>query len=109
MIGPVRYFSNLPRRPGSRPADGLPAAGVLADPLIPKSIIGIAYPYSHVGGYRLGNDLANPIAPPEVVWRLVLDRSWRDGKIVPLACRETLDGRFVLRDGEFVELAEDLA
>lgn len=107
MPGPARYYSNLPRRPRSRPADGLPAAGVMADPAVPKSVIGIAYPYSHVGGYRAGDDPRVDPEPPEVVWRLVLDRAWRDGKVVPLPAKEALDGRFVLRDGEFVELAED--
>ncbi len=106
MNGSARYYSNLPRRPRSRPSDSLPAAGVIADPRAPKSIIGIAYPYTHVGGCRLGDAPQVEPEPPEVVWRLVLDRAWRDGRVVLLEAKETLDGRFVLRDGEFVELAE---
>ena len=103
----IRYFSNLPSQPRSSPADGLPAVGVVADPTVPKSVIGIAYPYTHIGGSRPGDLLQSPAVPPEVVWRIVLDRVWRDGRVVSLATRETLDPRYVLRDGEFVELAEE--
>lgn len=108
MIGPTRYYSNLPRRPRCRPADGLPAAGVLADPAAPRSIIGIAYPHSHVGGFRPDDDPATAAAPPEVVWRLVIDRAWSDAGLIHLADKVTPEGRFVLRDGEFIELAEEV-
>ena len=107
MTLPPRYYSNLPRQARSRPSDGLPASGVLADPTVPKSIIGIAYPTTHIGGCRPTDDPRLDSKPPEVVWHLVLDRAWRDEKVVPLESKDSLDGRFVLRDGEFIELAED--
>ncbi len=103
----IRYYSNLAPQPRSRPSDGLPAVGVMANPVVPKSIIGIAYPYTHIGGCRVGDNPRVDPEPPEVVWRLVLDREWRDDRVVNLADKETLEGRYVLRNGEFVALAED--
>lgn len=103
----TRYFSNLPPKPTSRPSDGLPAIGVMADRNIHRSIIGIAYPYTHVGGCRPDDDPRADYDPPEVVWRLILDGAWRDGRIVELEAKETLDGRYVLRFGEFIELSEE--
>ena len=107
MIAETRYYSNLPRKPNDRPSDGLPAIGVIADWAQPHSIIGIAYPYTHIGGCQLGDAWNGDYAPPEVVFRLVLDRAWLDDRIVALEAKETLDGRFVLRNGEFIELSED--
>ena len=104
---PPRYYSNLPRHPRSRPSDRLPAAGIIADPTLPKSIIGIAYPTTHIGGCRPGDDPLSPAEPPEVVWQLVLDRTWQDQRTIKLASRQTLEGRYVLRNGEFLEIAED--
>ena len=102
-----RYYSNLPRQPRSRPSDGLPASGVLADSTVLKSIIGIAYPTTHIGGCRPTDNPWLDTELPEVVWHLVLDRAWRGGKTIPLESKNSLDGRFVLRDGEFIELAEE--
>ncbi len=103
----TRYYSNLPRKPASRPNDGLPAIGVMADRSISRSIIGIAYPYTHIGGCHHLDDPSADYDPPEVVWRIVLDRAWRDERIVELEAKETLEGRYVLRDGEFIELSEE--
>ena len=107
MTLPPRYYSNLPRLPRSRPRDALPASGVLADPTVPKSVIGIAYPITHIGGYQPTNHPQSDVPPPEVVWHLVLDRAWQNGRIIALKSKESLAGRYVLRDGEFIELAED--
>ncbi len=107
MSGEQRYYSNLPKRPRSTPKDALPAAGVLADLAVPKSIIGIAFPHTQIGGHRPGDDWSADDPPVEVVWRLVLDRGWVGGKTVDLPAKLTLEGRYVLRQGEFVELAED--
>lgn len=105
MIAP-RLYSNLPLQPRIRPSDGLPAAGVVADPTVSKSIIGIAFPYTQIGG-STANQGSNPEhTPPEVVWRIVLDRCWSNGHVIKLETKQTLEGRYVLRDGEFVELAE---
>ena len=101
-----RYYSNLPPQPRSRPSDGLPAIGVIADRAFPKSIIGIAYPWTHVGGCQPADDRQADYQTPEVVWRLVLDRTWEEKRVANLEAKQTLDGRYVLRDGEFVELAE---
>ncbi len=79
----------------------------MADRSAPRSIVGIAYPYTHIGGCRPSDDPRADYDPPEVVWRLVLDRAWRDGRIVELEAKETLEGRYVLRHGEFIELSED--
>ena len=102
-----RYYSNLPRRPRTRPGDGLPAAGVLADPAVPKSIIGVAFPYTHIGGTPSPADSRINPDPPEVVWRIVLDRDWSDDRIVARSAKQTLEARFVLRDGEFIALGEE--
>ncbi len=101
------YYSSALRQPRVRPADSPTSIGVLADPEAAQSIIGIAFPTSHVGGMDWRNPTAN-YQPPEVVWRLQLDRAWVDGKIIALELKDFLDGRFVLRSGEFVELAEDV-
>lgn len=95
--------------PRIRPNDGPTAVGIMADPAVPLSLIGIAYPYSHIGGVSEAThdrDILDA-PPPEVVWRLVLDRAWVGGVAVLRADKLTLDGRFVLRAGRFVELAED--
>ncbi len=104
----MTYHSNALRQPTVRPSDSPPAVGVQADPLAGQSLIGIAFPVSHVGGMDHRNPLAD-YRPSEVVWRLQIDRAWIDGKIIILESKEFLDGRFVLRSGVFVELAEDVA
>lgn len=76
---------------------------------MPLSLIGIAYPYSHVGGVPEATHERDILdaPPPEVVWRLVLDRAWVDGVAVVRADKLTLDGRFALRRGVYVELTEE--
>ena len=87
------------------PADHPPALGVHADSTQPSSIIGIAFPVAHIGGMKWQNPTAD-YPPPEVVWRLEIDRAWVEGKVVDLEAKQVLDGRFVLRLGVFVELVE---
>ena len=103
----LRYYSNLPARPAVRPSDGLPAIGVMADPTVPHSIIGIAYPYTHVGGCRPDADPLDEYAPPEVVFRLVIDRAWQNERIIELEAKDTHEARYVLRGTEFIELSEE--
>lgn len=105
----VFYTNAFLTTPLIRPNDGTPVIGIIADPSVSHSIIGIAFPYSHIGGMTEAtqdHDILDA-PPPEVVWRLVLDRAWVDGETVRLADKRTLDGRFVLRMGRFWELAED--
>ena len=68
--------------------DESPALGVVTadSPVMP---VGIAYPTGHVGGWQ-GEDF---LGKPEATWRLMI------GKV-------EVEGRFLLRGGAFVELAE---
>jgi hypothetical protein len=74
------------------------AIGILADADKSGEIVGIAFGAGHIGGWRW--DWSRPgsepedLGPREATWRLVV------GKV-------EVEGRFVLRMGEFVELAED--
>ncbi len=52
--------------------------------------IGIAFEVGYLGGFHLGEDRG----PIEAVWHLMLGK-------------EPVEGRFALRFGLFVELAED--
>lgn len=71
----MEYFANLVQDRPVKPSDSFPAMCVLADLAVPRSIIGIAYPYTHVGEYKIGGDLLADCPSPEVVWRLVIDRA----------------------------------
>ncbi len=88
------------------PNDHSPAVGVLADSAAPRSIIGMAFPVGQVGGMRWDAPVTEDYPPPEVVWRLEIDRTWAEGKVGPRV-KEVLEGRFVLRLGRFVELSEE--
>lgn len=101
------YFANAFKTRIVKPGDSPPAIGVQADPDDPRSLIGIAFPISHVGGVKWFDDPGADYPPPEVVWRLQIDRAWVDGKVKNLEEKETLEDRFVLRSGRFVVLAED--
>ena len=94
MPDPPRYFSILPCRPRIRPSDpGYDACGVhLGRRDGPQ--VGIAFPIAYIGGAGLDSQPGETDGPPEIAWRLQVGK-------------ETLEDRFVLRDGEFVELAED--
>lgn len=79
--------------------DDLPGAiGILAHADRPGEIAGIAFGAGHIGGWRWG--WSRPGVEPEglgsceAIWRLLV------GKV-------EVEGRFVLRMGEFVEPAED--
>jgi hypothetical protein len=94
-----RYFANVARdRPRIGPDDLPGAIGILSAPDKPGDIIGIAYGAGHTGGWRW--DWSRPgakpeyLGPREATWRLVIGKA-------------EIEGRFVLRMGEFVELAED--
>jgi hypothetical protein len=95
----ARYFASVARdRPRVGPEDLPGAIGILADADKPGEIVGIAFGAGHVGGWRWdwGRPGSEPedLGPREATWRLVV------GKV-------ELEGRFVLRMGEFVGLAED--
>ncbi len=71
----VDYFCSVIRDQPIRPSDHLPAVGILAEEGDYRSQVGIGYPYTHVGGMQAtGNPWAD-YPPPEVVWRLVIDRA----------------------------------
>jgi hypothetical protein len=96
-----RYFANVARdRPRVGPEDVPGAIGILADADQPGEIVGIAFGAGHIGGWRWG--WSRPAVEPEYLghreatWRLVVGKA-------------EVDGRFALRRGEFVELAEDAA
>jgi hypothetical protein len=76
------------------------AIGIRADADRPGKVFGIAFGAGHVGGWRWdwGRPGVEPeyLGPREATWRLVV------GKV-------EVEGRFALRAGEFVELAEDAA
>jgi hypothetical protein len=95
----ARYFANAARdRPRVGPGDLHGAIGILAGADQPGEIVGIAFGAGHVGGWRWdwGRPGSEPedLGPREATWRLVV-------------CKAVLEGRFALRMGEFVELAED--
>jgi hypothetical protein len=84
MPDPPRYYSHASSAPRLR-WDELPfAISVLADPADPRPI-----------GWAHGDVWPRPAdPPPEKVWQLVVGG-------------ETLPGRYALRGGVFVELAEE--
>jgi hypothetical protein len=88
MTGP--FFSDPSRKPRLAPGDLPCAIGVEESP--GGRQVGIAYPVGHVGGWDWRTDEDH--GPPEAAWRLAIGG-------------QDLDGRFVLRSGRFVELAED--
>ena len=101
------YFANAYRdRKRVAPNDSPPPLGVQLDPGLEAPLVGIAYPTSHVGGWRDYRDL-DDYPPPEVTWRLALDRHLVDGVAMKLEHKQDLGDRWVLRLGVFVELAED--
>jgi hypothetical protein len=81
----VTFYSNATRKPRVAPGELPFTIGVMAGP-IDFTPIGIAYPGGSVGGGGRG--------PREAVWRLVVVEG-------------PVEGRFALRAGRFVELAED--
>ncbi|WP_435005146.1 hypothetical protein P12x_003040 [Tundrisphaera lichenicola] len=91
------YSTTSCDRPRIAPGDLPGAIGVVSDPDA-RMAIGIAYEAGHVGGWRHDFDrwpiASEYLGKPEAAWRLVIGK-------------EELEGRFVLRSGEFVELAED--
>ena len=74
------------------------AIGILTDADKPGEIVGIAFGAGHFGGWQVGLEPATAepeyLGPREATWWLVVGKA-------------ELEGRFVLRMGEFVELAED--
>jgi hypothetical protein len=88
---PTGYYSNATRADRVRPGQLPSAIGVVEGPGSSWPI-GIAYGAGHLGGWRWDTD--EDLGPVEPVWRLVVGK-------------DEVDGRFVLRGGRFVELAED--
>jgi hypothetical protein len=89
MTGP--FYSNASTAPRVKPGELPSAIGVAEVPggSIP---VGIAYSAGRIGGYDWENH--RELGPIEPVWRLVVRK-------------EPVEGRFVLRAGRFVEVAED--
>jgi hypothetical protein len=85
------FYSNASRAPRVGPGR-LPCATGVAEVPGGSIPVGIAYGAGRVGGYDSEDD--RDLGPAEAVWRLVVRE-------------EEIDGRFVLRGGRFVELAED--
>jgi hypothetical protein len=84
------YYSNASDAPTSEPGRLPSAIGVTPGP-DDNMPIGIAYEAGRIGGYDWEND--RNLGPAEIVWRLVVEG-------------EPVEGRFALRGGVFVELAE---
>jgi hypothetical protein len=84
MAAPTAFGSNASRKPRVRPGDLPSPIGVqVEDHLMP---VGVAFASGSIGSAEDGN--------LEQAWRLVVRG-------------EALDGRWALRGGAFVELAED--
>jgi hypothetical protein len=86
-----RYFSSASDKPRLKPGEIPFAIGVLDAPGALMAV-GVAYPAGAIGG--VDRDTGESLGPLEAVWRLEVGG-------------EALDGRWVLRRGEFGELAED--
>lgn len=84
------YYSNASMAPSVKPGRLPSAIGVMQGP-DDSMPIGIAYQAGHLGGWRWETD--EELGPVEPVWRLVVGK-------------EEVEGRFALRDGRFVRLAE---
>lgn len=90
-----------------KPSDQCFAVGVHAGPEVSSPQVGIAYPYGYVGGFRPDTPLdCFDYDPPEVLWRLEIDRRVVDGQVIKLDRKETAEGRYVLRLGEFINLGD---
>jgi hypothetical protein len=85
-----RHYSNASSTPRLAPGRLPFAIGVSLDPC-GFPVVGIAFPDGQVGGHDWESERLH--GKPEAVWRLVIGK-------------EELEGRFALRSGEFVELAE---
>ena len=93
-----RYFANVARERRRIAPEDLPGAiGVTLDPARPGDVVGMAFAAGHLGGFVEDRSRRGPghrdLGPREAVWRIVLGKA-------------EVDGRFVLRSGEFVELGE---
>ncbi len=84
-----RYHAHVAKTPRARPGDFPGAISIVISPEDPRPI-GIAFEVAHVGGFHFGEERG----PIESVWNLVIGG-------------EPVEGRFALRFGLFVELAED--
>jgi len=94
----MRYFSTCGQNKRRVRPDDLPGAiGVIPEGGGPGDIAGIAFWSGHVGGWKW--DWSRPrsepvdLGPIEATWRLTIGKA-------------EVDGRFALRMGEFIELAE---
>lgn len=98
-----RYFTRSTLLPRIKPSDQIGVAGIQLGPEGGSPLVGIAYATGHVGGF--GEVFDGPHGDwrldsmdqgkPETTWRLVVNKV-------------EVEGRFVLRAGEFIELAEDV-
>jgi hypothetical protein len=88
----TRFYSNASKAPRVAPGDLPGSVGVIRSPGDAMTI-GIAFEVGRVGGF--GWDTDQDLGPVAAVWRLVIEG-------------EPVEGRFALRDGRFVELAEDV-
>jgi hypothetical protein len=88
----TRYYSNASKAPLVKPGDIPGSIGVCDAPDNP-SPIGIASEVGRIGGFDWQADRS--LGPVEAVWSLAIGK-------------EDVEGRFALRAGRFVELAEDV-
>jgi hypothetical protein len=84
------YYSNASRAPRVKPGDIPGSIGVTPSP-DDHMPIGIASEAGRIGGHDWEADRS--LGPKDAVWRLVVGK-------------EEVEGRFALRSGRFVELAE---
>jgi hypothetical protein len=87
----IEFYSNASHKPMVAPGELPGSISVIPSPANPLPV-GIASEVGRIGG--LDWDTGEPIGPREAVWRLVVGK-------------EDVEGRFALRFGRFVELAED--
>jgi hypothetical protein len=85
-----KFFSTASRAPRVKPGDVPGSIGLTRSP-DDAMTIGIASEVGRIGGYDWDAD--EDLGPVEAVWRQVVDG-------------EPVEGRFALRGGAFVELAE---
>jgi hypothetical protein len=97
----MTYYTNASRAARIGPNDLPGSIAIIAGPDRPGDLIGIAYAVGHIGGWRW--DWSRPdrdsdyLGPMEALWRPAIGKAEAEAEA---------EGRFVLRGGAFVVLAE---